>query len=234
MGRMANSAATFGGIGSGVAGITSSAGIVTEVANGVGSIRVFGYTAVQLSTVVIFLLSLLIIYFFTIRKNDGSKKATLLDMIKVFVLSLLVTCLVSLTFNAYKNQPDRTFETAGVKGELIGCYQSGNAMRCDFTLINVKSNGGVKFVVQRTASSAVIPSGSSLTPYQMTVGDKTYDHTHGMNVSLPQSAQASVSFDFKLPSSSQIDRVQGLEFVMSINGITETNFLTDIWISDGY
>ncbi|EIV1777573.1 hypothetical protein MOU97_004260 [Vibrio vulnificus] len=234
MGRMANSAATFGGIGSGIAGISSGAGVVTEVANGVGSIRVFGYTAIQVSTILIFLLSLLIVYFFTIKKNDGTKKTTLLDMIKVFLLSLLVTFLVSVTFNAYKNQPERSFEIAGVKGELVGCYQSGNAMRCDFTLVNIKSSGSAKFVVQRTSSSAVIPSGSSLVPYQMTVGDKTYDHTHGMSVNLPHAGQAYVSFDFKLPSGEPIDKVQGLEFVMSINGITETNFLTDIWLSDGY
>jgi len=131
-------------------------------------------------------------------------------------------------------KPDRTFETAGVKGELDGCFQSGSALRCDFTLENVKRSGSIKFRVQRTSSSIVTPSGSSIKPYQMTVGDKTQDHTHSMSVHLPQSGQAYVSFDFKLPLESDINKIQGLEFVMSINGITEANTLINIWVESGY
>ncbi|WP_157097635.1 hypothetical protein [Photobacterium sp. J15] len=234
MGRVANSAATFGGIGSGIAGVSSGAGIVSDVVNGVSTIRVFGYTAVQVSTLVIFLLVLALSYYLFLKKNSESKKVTLVEMVKVFALSLLVTFLAWITVGVYKNQPERIFETAGVKGELIGCYQSGSALRCDFTLMNIKQKGSIKFSVQRTSSSIVVPSGTSLTPYQMSVGDKTQDHTHGMIVNLPHSAQADISFDFRLPDDSNIDKIQGLEFVMSINGITEVNNLTDIWIEPGY
>ncbi|WP_438466988.1 hypothetical protein [Marinomonas sp. PE14-40] len=234
MARMANTAATFGGVGSGVAGITGGAGFVSEMVNGASSLRVYGYTTIEISSVLIVILVLALSYYWFFKKRTDSKKLTLIDGLKIFLISLAITFLVTLTVGMYKIKPDRTFETAGVQGELIGCFQSGSALRCDFILENVKKSGGIELSVLRTSSSIVTPSGSSIKPYQMSVGDETKDHTRGMEVNLHQSGHAYISFDFKLSQESSINKIQGLEFVMSIDGITETNTLIDIWVESGY
>ena len=232
MSRATNTMGLVGGVGvsGGLTIAESGMGIFANVVAASNNVSVSGYTMIDISWIVIAVLAVFIGYI-VLRNKEG---VALKNGLVLFGLSSILTLVLYFVFLSSTYIPKYTWQYAGVKGEVEGCYKSGTAIRCDFLLSNIKVDASVNLDIKRTTSFAHIGTISKLVPWQIEVGNDIVSHTNNWKTTLVEGSTVNVSLYFKLKRDMNIQSIHTIAFRMYVDGSEDVHEIPDTPIRPGY